>query len=122
MPRNPPRARRNLFLLSCALSATACEQQQPAEPTFAAPEGPRLWSQVVGHPWERTIPGGTPQNAYVTEPTSQTISNVATATIVTNGVVVNCQRGGYGRVHVLTGNGYWYVYDLTCYWEDQGGG
>jgi hypothetical protein len=69
----------------------------------------------------RTIPGGTPQNAYVTYPTSQTLSNVATVTIVTNGVEVTCQRSGYGRVHVLTGNGNWHVFDLTCY-PEQGDG
>lgn len=91
--------------------------------TCKEPEFEDYISRRVGREFYFDVPGGTVQNAYISVPYSETISGVATLRTQSNEVYVLCKVVGTAWIKVLTGNGYWKIYALTCEPEhDQGGG
>jgi len=82
----------------------ACQPAQ-TEPAITA---------TVGHPFSIPVPGGFPQVAYVTTPRTETVSNIAAFEPQPDRVDGACNNTGEVWVKVLTGNGYWKIYPLTC--------
>jgi hypothetical protein len=95
----------------------ACDQpvHAPVSPpeTHFELETPQ-WA-TVGNGFRLQPPGGPhPQNAYVTEPNVEVLSNVASAELDPPGLWVECKEVGDAWIRVLTENGFWKIYPLTC--------
>jgi hypothetical protein len=117
------------ILLTVALASTvaACDSS-PGTGVMPSEGHSRLetpqWT-TVGVGFRLVPPGGShPQNAYVTVPEAEILSDVARAELDPPGLWIECDEAGEAWIRVFTENGYWKIYPLTCTapLHDQGGG